>query len=84
MMYFWTAVDKLHPGFLEGDRLEALFMYYYIGSSLADWAAWSWVFAVAAWIVVIVEFALTFFPAVSGGPGNFLCYPDWPCTSAFI
>ncbi len=61
MMYFWTAVDKLHPGFLEGDRLEALFMYYYIGSSLADWAAWSWVFAVAAWIVVIVEFALTFF-----------------------
>ena len=61
MMYFWSAFDKLHLGFLEGDRLEALFMRYYIGSSLSHWEAWSWAFAVAAWIVVVLEFALAIF-----------------------
>ena len=58
MMYFWSAYNKSHAGFLDGDRLEALFMHYYIGSNLADWAAWAWAFAVAAWIVLILEYAL--------------------------
>lgn len=60
MMYVWSAYDKCHPGFLEGDRLEALFMHYYIGSNLGNWVEWSWAFAVAAWLVVILEFALGF------------------------
>lgn len=58
MMYFWSAYNKSHAGFLDGDRLEALFMHYYIGSNLADWAAWAWAFAVAAWVVLILEYAL--------------------------
>jgi len=58
MMYLWSAYDKSHAGFLGGDRLEAIFMRYYIGSNLADWATWSWAFAVVAWSVVILEYAL--------------------------
>lgn len=58
MMYFWSAYDKSFAGFLNGDRLEAIFMRHYIGSGLADWAAWSWAFAVAAWIVVVLEYFL--------------------------
>lgn len=60
MMYFWSAYDKCHPGFLEGDRLEAIFMRFYIGSNLGAWEAWSWIFPAAAWTVVLLEFALAF------------------------
>lgn len=60
LMYFWSAYDKMHFGFLDGDRLEAIFMYFYIGSNLEQWQAWLWLFAVAAWLVVILEFALAF------------------------
>jgi hypothetical protein len=60
LMYFWSAYDKCHPGFLNGDRLQAIFMYYYIGSNLDQWDAWAWVFQLAAWIVVTLEFALAF------------------------
>jgi hypothetical protein len=61
MMYFWSAYNKMHAGFLSGDRLEALFMYYYIGSSLSDWASWSYMFPLAAWLVVMLEIVLAFF-----------------------
>lgn len=60
LMYFWSGFDKLRPGFLNGDRLEALFMHFYVGSNLSDWAAWSWVFVAAAVIVVVLEFVLAF------------------------
>ena len=60
MMYFWSAVDKCHAGFLSGERLEALFVYFYIGSDLDAWSHWLWVFPVMAWAVVLLEFALAF------------------------
>ena len=60
LMYFWSAFDKSHFGFLDGDRLEAIFMNYYIGSNLDLWESWLWIFAAAAWFVVIIEYALAF------------------------
>ncbi|MGH8559102.1 MAG: HTTM domain-containing protein [Methylococcales bacterium] len=59
-MYFWSAFAKTNAGFLGGDRLEAIFMQYYIGSNLADWAAWSWAFVAAAWGITILEYLLAF------------------------
>lgn len=60
LMYFWSAYDKTHAGFLNGDRLEAIFMNFYIGSNLDQWSSWLWVFAVASWFVVIIEYVLAF------------------------
>lgn len=61
MMYFWSAYDKTHVGFLGGDRLEAIFMKYYIGSTFYQWEEWEWVFSFAAWLVVLLEYALALF-----------------------
>ena len=59
-IYFWAAFDKSFPGFLEGDRLEHLFLYYYVGSDFAPWAEYGPLFSLAAWIVVLAEYLLAF------------------------
>ena len=35
MLYFWTAFDKMTPAFINGERLQAIFMYQY--PNLSDW-----------------------------------------------
>ena len=58
MMYFWSAINKLQPDFLDGDRLEALFMALY--PHTIDVATYSLAFIAMAWIVMVLEFALAF------------------------
>jgi hypothetical protein len=59
-IYFWSAYDKSFPGFLEGDRLEHLFVYYYVGSDFSPWAEYRPLFCLVAWIVVLMEYLLAF------------------------
>ena len=59
MMYFWTAVDKLRsPSFLNGERLQGIFMSLY--PHYGYWIESLWPFIVMAWIVVILELCLAF------------------------
>jgi len=58
MMYFWTAIDKVKPDFLSGDRLEAIFTFFY--ANLIDVTAYSLAFVALSWIVMLLEFALAF------------------------
>lgn len=64
-VWFWGAVDKLKPGWLSGERLEAIIMAQYYGSDWPTWPGFSTVMLGAAISTVVVEFVLAigmFFP----------------------
>ena len=59
MMYIWTAIDKLkNPGFVNGERLQAIFMYFY--PHYSEWMQWIWPFIAVTWVVIILELCLAF------------------------
>lgn len=59
-IYFWSAIDKTERPFLDGSRLIQIFVEVYWHS---DWVVpaplWT-VAAIAAWIVVVIEYLLPF------------------------
>lgn len=58
-VYFWSAQDKLARGFLGGEQLQQLWMYFYGGS---DFPAWLWFGVVCQGLacgVVLLELALS-------------------------
>jgi hypothetical protein len=57
-VWFWGAVDKLHAGWLSGDRLQAIWMYYYTGSDFPTTPGFVLLSQVAAVSAVIVELGL--------------------------
>jgi hypothetical protein len=59
-MYFWTAYDKTFWGFLSGDRLQQIFVHYYVGSDAGLWMKYGFVFTAAAIFVTLLEYALAF------------------------
>ncbi len=59
-MYFWTAYDKTFWGFLSGDRLEQIFVNFYVGSNAGMWMKYGFAFAAAAILVTLLEYALAF------------------------
>ncbi|MBL9107367.1 MAG: HTTM domain-containing protein [Myxococcales bacterium] len=57
-LYAWSAVDKLTPGFLSGDRLEAILLVTYFDHGLRA-APWLHLAALAgAWLTVLAELVL--------------------------
>jgi hypothetical protein len=60
VMYFWTAYDKAHWGFLGGERLEQYAMNFYFGSVYPAWTGFHELMLVMAWIVFVLELALAF------------------------
>lgn len=57
-VWLWGAVDKLHAGWLSGDRMQAIWMYYYTGSDFPTTPGFVLLSQIAAISAVIVEFAL--------------------------
>lgn len=59
-MYLWTAYDKTHIGFLSGQRLDMVYMYYYLGSDRPD----HWLYEASLWLqgsgTVLIEYLLPF------------------------
>jgi hypothetical protein len=60
VMYFWTAFDKTHWGFLGGERLEQYAMYFYFSSVYPQWPGFHASMVLMSWIVVVLEYALAF------------------------
>jgi len=58
MMYFWTAVDKVKIDFITGYRLEGIFAFFYVNQ--IDIANYAFVLVVLSWMVMLLEFALSF------------------------
>lgn len=58
LLYLWTAYDKTTYAFLSGQRLEAIFMYFYSGSVYPAWPGFGELMIVLSWIVVVGEYAL--------------------------
>lgn len=56
-VWFWGAVDKLKPGWLSGERMEAIVMAQYFGSDWPAWPGFSAMMTAAAIGTVVVEFA---------------------------
>ena len=59
-LYFWTAFDKSHWGFLGGDRMEHYAMHFYLGSVYPSSPGFHELMVLCAWIVVLLEYALAF------------------------
>jgi hypothetical protein len=57
-VWFWGAVDKLHGGWLSGERLQAIWMYYYTGSDFPTTSGFVLLSQISAVSTVIIEFAL--------------------------
>ncbi len=58
MVYLWSAFDKTTPGFLGGDRLEMIVMWFYLGSDYPTWSGFPALMAVASVAAVALEYAL--------------------------
>lgn len=57
-VWFWGAVDKLHGGWLSGERLQAIWMYYYTGSDFPQTTGFVLLSQISAVSTVVIEFAL--------------------------
>ena len=60
IMYLGTAFDKTSWAFLGGDRLEALFMYYYSGSTYPDMIGFHALMIVLSILTVALDYILAF------------------------
>jgi len=56
-IYWWGAWDKTGWHFLSGERLDIMFMHAYTGFRVPG-TAWAVFVTVAAWVTVLVEYAL--------------------------
>lgn len=64
-VWFWGGIDKLHLGWLSGERLQAIAMSQYWGSDWPAWPGFAATMMVLAVSAVLVELALAigmFFP----------------------
>jgi hypothetical protein len=59
LMYFWAAVDKTTVAFLSGERLEAIFMFFYTGS-YPQWPGFHALMVFLSITTVLLEYALAF------------------------
>lgn len=57
-VWFWGGIDKLHAGWLRGERLQAIWMYFYNGSDFPPGAGFVWLTQAAAIGTVIIELVL--------------------------
>jgi hypothetical protein len=59
-LYFWTAIDKTEPHFLNGDRLERIFEWSYAGHPAYSLLTERWLLAGGSILVVLVEYFLAY------------------------
>jgi hypothetical protein len=59
-LYFWTAIDKTEPYFLNGQRLERIFEWAYAGHPLYGLLTLPWFLAAASIAVVGLEYFLAY------------------------
>jgi len=57
-LYFASAIDKTDPGFLSGDRLEAILLWTYADTGLTASPGLHTLAIAGAWLVVALEYAL--------------------------
>ncbi|MEM8790398.1 MAG: HTTM domain-containing protein [Pseudomonadota bacterium] len=57
-IYFWTAVDKTEWAWVNGERLEQIFVWHYSGRALEPVLLEPVVMATLATLVLVVEYAL--------------------------
>ena len=60
LIYFWSAWDKVNPGFLTGERLEHITMYLYLGSDYPKSPLFHPIMVFLAWSTVLLELVLAF------------------------
>ena len=60
VMYFWAAYDKSFAGFINGDRLEMIFLHKYHGSDYPDSALFPITMNFLAPMTLALEYALAF------------------------
>jgi uncharacterized membrane protein YidH (DUF202 family) len=58
LVYLWSAYDKSNWGFLSGDRMELILMWYYFGSDYPRLPGFHALAALAAIATVALEYAL--------------------------
>lgn len=58
LIYFWSAYDKCHPGYLSGDRMEHYAMYLYVGSDYPNSSLFHPFMVFLAWTSVLLEYTL--------------------------
>lgn len=59
-LYFWTAIDKTEPHFLNGDRLERIMEWSYAGHPAYEFLTQRWLLAGGSIAVVLVEYFLAY------------------------
>lgn len=57
-VWFWGAIDKLHGGWLSGERMQAIWMYFYTGSDFPRGGGFVLASQAVAISTVIIELAL--------------------------
>jgi hypothetical protein len=65
LMYFWSAYDKSSIGFLSGERMEFMMLWFYFGSTHPAWPGFGLAMAAISVGSVALEYALAagmFFP----------------------
>ncbi|HEU4404737.1 MAG TPA: HTTM domain-containing protein [Polyangiaceae bacterium] len=60
VLYLFTAIDKTQPAFLNGTRLEQIYLHLYAGSDYPAWAGFHELAVAAAIATVALEYALAF------------------------
>jgi len=58
LIYFWSALDKSRVGYLSGDRLEQMFMFFYFGSDYPNIPFFQPIMQISAWMTVLLEYLL--------------------------
>ena len=58
MIYLYSAYDKTSIAYFNGDRLEGMLLYYYLGSDLPRWPGFAELMAVVGTGSVVLEYAL--------------------------
>jgi hypothetical protein len=59
-LYFWTAIDKTEPHFLNGDRLERILEWSYAGHPAYGLLTQGWFLAGSSVVVVVIEYFLAY------------------------
>jgi uncharacterized membrane protein YphA (DoxX/SURF4 family) len=60
VLYLFTAIDKTRLGFLNGARLEQIYVHLYTNSSYPDWPGFHALAVAASVVTVVLEYALAF------------------------
>jgi hypothetical protein len=69
LMYFWSAYDKSSLGFLSGERMEFMSLWFYFGSNHTNWPGFGLAMAAISIGSVALEYALAagmLFPRTRG------------------